>query len=159
MQKVIQTRLGPDGNCLQACLASIFELDLGIVPDFALIKTDPDAKTPTWWIELGSWLSRRGYVFVEVQLHADRAFFFPPFDFFCIMAGFTKEGHRHSVVGRVIDGQFEVEWNPSNDGTAGIESVDSICLLVPRDPVDMEYRPLAGKIEIHRAKKLPYRNE
>lgn len=51
MLKVMQTKFGmPDGNCVQACVASIFELPLNEVDEL----NDSD-----WWDRLTKWCSKR----------------------------------------------------------------------------------------------------
>lgn len=54
MRPVFQTKFKPpDGNCMQACIASVLELDLDDVPNFV------DAQSG-WWEQLTEWLGKRG---------------------------------------------------------------------------------------------------
>lgn len=55
MKEVYQTRYGEDGNCFQACIASLLEVGLEDVPDFA-------NKYPyeTSWKECQKWARRIG---------------------------------------------------------------------------------------------------
>lgn len=151
MLYVDQTRPGKGGNCLQACIASIFDLDLGTVPDFAQIKDPaPEGKLfektfPNWWIELNDFLRRRGLLCVEVVLHEDRPWTAVPWDFVCIFSGFDVEGNKHAVVGCVRStGEFQVIWNPACGGNMedpGITSVESLFMFVPLDPSTMTFVP------------------
>jgi hypothetical protein len=52
MIPVYQTIDGPDGNCYQACMASILEVPLGEIPTFA------------GWRDLRAWLAERGWSLV-----------------------------------------------------------------------------------------------
>lgn len=55
MKPVFQTIFGkPDGNCFQACVASILEMDLEDVPHFC--KGDD----PNWMENLNKWLHQFG---------------------------------------------------------------------------------------------------
>ena len=59
MKKVYQTRYGEkEGNCFQAALASLFELELEEVPDFCNIYS---IETEEWYEEFLKWLQKRGY--------------------------------------------------------------------------------------------------
>ena len=50
MKPVYQTKYHPEGNCLQACLASIFDLDLEDVPEFG-VGDDWYEKFREWCLE------------------------------------------------------------------------------------------------------------
>lgn len=54
MIPVYQTNFSvPGGNCLQACLASLFELPLEEVPDFANLGSDD------WWTQCQDWCYKK----------------------------------------------------------------------------------------------------
>ena len=53
MKKVYQTTFGAEGNCENACLASIFELNIDDIPKFSL-KSDE-----AWNRDLDKWLRSR----------------------------------------------------------------------------------------------------
>lgn len=54
MTPTVQTKLAPpDGNCMQACVASLFDLPLEDVPNFMTL--------PSWWRALWEWAEPRGW--------------------------------------------------------------------------------------------------
>ena len=57
---VKQDKFGEEGNCLTACIASIFDLELGDIPNFC--EPDPDY---AWFEKLNIWLSKRGLFYLE----------------------------------------------------------------------------------------------
>jgi hypothetical protein len=79
----------PGGNCLQACLASIFELPLEEVPHFAAIETDD------WWEQCQAWcITHRGvYPIFWPGQHTEGICGYH------LIAGKTVNGHDHVVVG------------------------------------------------------------
>lgn len=61
MKPVYQTIFGkPHGNCLQACVASLFELELDQVPNFMTFKSD-------WWDQLVEFCKPRGVYPLHVR--------------------------------------------------------------------------------------------
>lgn len=65
MIKVFQTRYGKEeGNCYQACLASILEMKLEDVPDFCNLYKEPFGQ---WQIEANKWLRRFGLATITIQ--------------------------------------------------------------------------------------------
>lgn len=65
MKQVTQTRTGRHGNCNQAALASLLELDIEEVPDFC--NDDADA----WYHQMQVWLIDRGKMDVVYEAAAD----------------------------------------------------------------------------------------
>jgi hypothetical protein len=56
MKPVDQDEFGKDkGNCFQACVASILELDLHSVPHFCSLYGDSE-----WFLKFSEWLTERG---------------------------------------------------------------------------------------------------
>lgn len=114
MKPVMQTRFGRDGNCFAACVASIFDLDLDQVPDFAV-------KEGIWWEQLCEWSRSQGFVPLMVKAPFG-------FGFSCIASGISKRGLLHAVVwekGKMIH-------DPHPDNT-GIEGVNEFLVFVPTD--------------------------
>lgn len=59
MKKIYQTIFGiPNGNCMQAGIASLIGLDLNEVPNFIEFGND-------WFCEIEGFLDNKGYQFVE----------------------------------------------------------------------------------------------
>lgn len=66
MIRVYQTKRGIGGNCLAACLASIFHMDLADFPDLA----PPECFTD-WTVQprlRNQWLSEKGFDYLEIDL-------------------------------------------------------------------------------------------
>lgn len=147
MIEVTQTKFGKGGNCLQAVLASLLEVDLGTVPAFEELKEPEgyDEPFPLWYIVLANYLKERGFQFLEIDLHKDRPWNAPPYPFTCIFGGYDVNGDKHAVIGQCNPtGEFEVLWNPACQGNRedpGITSVESVCILVPISPADMSFAP------------------
>lgn len=65
MKPVMQTLFNTtNGNCFQACVASIMELPLTNVPNFMDFNDDKGH----WWREFGAWLRRRNMFHYSVEL-------------------------------------------------------------------------------------------
>src|SRR5688572_2938228 len=58
---IYQTKFGNDGNCLQAALASVFDLALEAVPDFV------NEHGAAWVEKLNDWLYSRGVFYFEAR--------------------------------------------------------------------------------------------
>jgi hypothetical protein len=56
MIPVFQTIVGPGGNCLSACLASILEIDIAGVPNFCAVDHE------NWLLDCAKWLRDRFYL-------------------------------------------------------------------------------------------------
>jgi hypothetical protein len=61
VKPVFQTIQGDNGNCLQACVASIFELPLEEVPHF--LEADEG-----WFERFAAWLRERDLVYINYKL-------------------------------------------------------------------------------------------
>jgi hypothetical protein len=62
MKPVMQTEIGRRGNCFAACLASLLEVELAIVPPLGEVSGDDiDAGPPNvfWWLRTREWLASR----------------------------------------------------------------------------------------------------
>lgn len=146
MKQIAQSRKGPQGNCLQAAIASILELQLHEVPDFALMKDDPQCKYPIWWLEMQSFLKVRGFCFVEMVLTEKTPLMPMPWSPLVLMFGKTDAGVRHCIVGTIEDFDMIPVWNP--DGGAQLTGVISLGLIVPLDPSKMYLKTFLPKIEV-----------
>lgn len=122
MKGVTQTILlgdpsGRPGNCLQAAVASLLDLDLEDVPHF--VESDGD-----WVAEFEAWVETAGY---RIQWGGPRDS--PPA--FGLAFGFTnRSGERHAVVYR--DGAMVWDPHPSQ---AGLTSVSNYVAWQPTDQV------------------------
>lgn len=59
MNRVTQTRIGKNGNCFNACIASILEVPLETVPEFS-------GEGEHWLVQLAGYLDRFGLYYVQV---------------------------------------------------------------------------------------------
>lgn len=96
-----QSRVGKNGRCMNACLASIFDIPEKLVPDFG--KTDSE-----WYRGLTHWLGKRGFTYTRVPYDQP-----PPLGYHTI-EGISPRGGMHATVGK--DGKMI--WDPHpQDGT------------------------------------------
>ena len=132
MKKIYQTRFGnPGGNCHQAAMASLLELELSQVPDFC---NDSPNK---WWSLMVKWLNRKGYGVAAILMN-DR---FTPIC--CSVAGLCLLGvassndpsGMHSVVGtsEITDGKVNLKVvfdpNPNASSKTTYEIKDAIWIV------------------------------
>lgn len=129
---------GPEGDCVSACIASILEIKIDEVPNFAAMSREilPSGYS-TWYLEMQAFLSRRGFAWVEMQLGPSTPMFPMPYVLTCVMIGKTKAGVRHAVVGTVENTNMDMIWNPST--ISDIDAVDALCFLVPLNPASMKH--------------------
>jgi len=129
MKPVDQTLFGGEvGNCLAACVASIFEIELDKVPNFA-------AAGDRWGEALAEWASERGWV--PLLLHFEQesarpaterlAEMFP--GVYSIVSGPAERGLLHATVWR--GGAIEHDPHPSR---AGLLSIHDVIVFVPLCP-------------------------
>jgi hypothetical protein len=151
MKPVQQTTFAPrvegasTGNCLAAAIASVLDLPLDAVPNFAAIEGD------AWWENLQRWLSDRGLGCVCVSLNA------PSLDQggwawtladgqWVLLNGKSPRGDwKHVVVGEVVldgDGTASLQYrhDPHPDGSFLDGEATDVWLFTVADPA----RVLAG---------------
>ena len=116
MIPVLQTKFGNGegeaaGNCLQAALASLFDLPLDSVPHFV---AEPGSR---WWSAMQEWLLREHSCFV-VWASREQC---PPFDMhesYYLQVGKSPRGDfNHIIVAR----NGELAHDPHPDGTGLVE--------------------------------------
>lgn len=118
MRRVMQTRTGfPDGNCLAACLASIFEIDIESVPDFGV--------GPEWYDKFTAFmLDRFGLVPIDVDYDT---LVFQPKGFHIINGRSPRlTGRHHAIVG--LDG--DAVHDPFPGGNSELAEITSLTLFV-----------------------------
>ena len=123
MIKVDQTDFGSKGNCMSACLASVFELDITDVPNFFVVGGE-DAEN--WWTACRSWLRQRGFGVMSLQVTAETL---SQFEGIFVVCGKSPRGTEHAVVfqnGKVIH-----DPHPDRGGVVEVTAVD---MLYPLDP-------------------------
>ena len=119
MKPVLQTVCDAErGNCLSACLASILELALEEVPNFA------GARPGMFWIQVNHWLQKRGLralIVLPKHVVMDAGALY-------IANGVSPRGVRHSVVcedGRMIH-------DPHPEGGGVVDVTEFVYLVVAR---------------------------
>lgn len=107
MKPVDQTKEGhPDGDCLAACVASVFEVPLESLPDFAPVNDN-------WWGALQKWIQLRGLMPLEIKAHGSDIEALE--DCWHLIAGLSPRGKfMHSVVGQ--RGELVHDPHPSRGG-------------------------------------------
>lgn len=136
MQPVDQTRIGENGNCFQASIASILELPLEAVPDFCN-KYEPDE----YFRHFAKWL--RKFKLVPATIYRGH----PMFDFYfnnCLceatVASLDHPGLQHSVV--VCDGVIVHDPHPSKRSLQLTpDKILEICVFVMQRPLVSVTRP------------------
>ena len=136
MKPVDQTTFGDGsdgtecGNCFAACIASLLELPIDQVPNFAAAGDDS-----RWLRACNRWLNERGIGYADLTWEGAA----PDFVFelwiapaqLYIAGGLSERGLQHCVVMR---GDRELVHDP-HPSRAGILKVEAIGLLMPLNPV------------------------
>lgn len=140
MKPVFQTKKGIGGNCLAACLASLFEIELDSIPDLAPPGcVDDFSMQPRLRKE---WLASIGYEYLEIDLRREFAFTegaIPEGP--CLLAvqsrsiGIQELGCAHFVVGELQPREdkvfFQVLHDPLGDILRSYE-VLAVGFLIPK---------------------------
>lgn len=123
MMPTRQTKFGqPDGNCFQACLASIFEIPIDDIPTFG---GDDNPKTG-WYYQFEEWsIDRFGLQPIDLMAQASGELWFWIPRGHHIINGMGPRGLMHSVVGR--DGKMVFDPHPDD---AGLEEIESFTVFV-----------------------------
>lgn len=113
---------GVEGNCMQACIASLFNIPLGDVPNFAAVKN--------WFKVLNDFVKDRGFYIYE--RHSQEGYLWIP-RAYTLVAGQSSRGCKHLVIYK--NGVLFHDPHPSNEG---IKTVEDIWFLVPIDPAEFK---------------------
>jgi hypothetical protein len=124
MIEIKQTTFGDHGNCFAACVASIFELSLGDIPDFCNLP-------PDWWEGFQKWLKERGFCAIEIRLEPKCLVWSE--GCICILSGISpRENSRsHSVIAKTTHNGFEYVFDPHPDNTFLSDEPTHALFLVP----------------------------
>jgi hypothetical protein len=125
------------GNCFAACIASILELDISEVPNFAAIPGDE------WWTDFIQFMVDRGLqpIYWERPEGMPASEWAPPElpGCYTILTGMGGRGVRHSCVGL----SNEVVHDPLPEGDGKIE-LDEMIAFVAADPAQYAKREAAS---------------
>jgi hypothetical protein len=132
LKPVFQTIFDADGgNCLSAVIASILELPLEEVPNFAKDNGDDCDKAAT------AWLKDRGLGCISIgfdSLEWMAGAYFDNLGEYCILLGPSNFKDRgHAVVGKVGDkGKIDVAHDPIPGGTGALPGFRWVHFIVKR---------------------------
>lgn len=127
MKPVMQTIVGPKGNCMSACLASVLELPLAEVPNFFEAGSDDT----DYWNACRTWLRGLGLGILTINFDGPAQWSQLRLGGYHIVGGSSPrmEGMDHATVwyrGRMVH-------DPHPDGT-GIVKPTTLDLLYVLDP-------------------------
>ncbi len=119
MIPTMQTAFGKgNGNCLSACIASILEIPIDTVPNWA--------KEKNWQQKVNEWLQKYNLCYLELAKSDHLEFFAQDCGCHYIMNGKSPRGEFwHSVVGR--GGKMVHDPHPEN---RGLEKIETLGFLV-----------------------------
>lgn len=125
MKPVMQTKFGAEGNCFDACVASLLGLPLEEVDYFK--------GEETWYADFQNWLAPRGLAYVEVNCCDPSPFYRFPLPVLAIAGGPSPRGVEggHAVVIELHQWAKKIVHDPHPDGT-GLVSIKTVGLLVWR---------------------------
>lgn len=121
---VDQTKTGETGNCMSACLASLFSCPISEVPNFYEIAGN-DAGP--WWDAVRDWLRPRGFGIISLALNDTE--WLKNTDGLFIVSGNSERGLFHATIWK--NGQIIHDPHPSKTGIVKAETMD---LIYPLDP-------------------------
>lgn len=126
MKPVDQTIFGKGGNCLAACIASIFEYPLQDVPNFC-----GDYDDNSWFHALNDWLLRQGFVAVMFKTQEAVLDHLWLRGAFCIVSGTTERGLSHATVW-----QNEKCVHDPHPSRAGLLEIEDVIVFVSLNPAN-----------------------
>jgi hypothetical protein len=129
MNRITQTRFGTEGNCFQACIASIMEMPLDEVPDFV-------NKNDAWRQAFEIWLQKYGLSLCVIEVgNVDgvRSVMGLPPTGWCIILGPTDRGF-HAVVGWCCESVVYERFDP-HPSRNGLQQYDCVISFGVMDPV------------------------
>ncbi len=144
MTPVHQTIRDADtGNCFTASLASILDLPIDAVPNFAADHGDD------WEAAAKAWLASRSLAFVTLGFAAYETFAATHFDNagrYCVLSGpSTYPGRGHAVVGRVTpDGSIALAHDPCPGGQGLPKGHRWVRFVVPVVPEPKTFENLSA---------------
>lgn len=108
------------GNCMAACIASILELPLESVPNFAAYED--------WFKRLNTWLKDRNLFYIEFAFNAEDEWLTQNAGYH-VMVGTSPRDSDHAVVG--YQGKIVHDPHPSD---AGLVKIDVVGFFIARLP-------------------------
>lgn len=134
LSRIYQTKFGIEGNCFDACLASLLGEPLGAVDYFR--------GKQTWYSDLQNWLAPRGLAYVEIMVKPWNFHRFP-LPVLAIAGGPSPRGVEggHAVVVELhsFDRKMVHDPHPSGDGIKEIEAVGLLVRVDARSRQDVPW--------------------
>lgn len=120
MKPVDQTKFGePDGNCFNACVASLLECAIDDLPDLSEIEKSGE----NWLIGLNDHLRTLGFGVASIEWGDEPpASFYLPQGCYYIASGTSRRGLLHSTIYK--DGSLIHDPHPDRTGILKVESVE-----------------------------------
>jgi len=120
-----QTKHGIEGNCLSACIATLFNIDINNVPNFANAEEK-------WVVELSSWLNKKYNKFaMPVKLNSpEEVFIFNGSMIIISINSDNPDVERHAVISvdnRIV---FDPKTGIINDEKLVIDNMDPTYILI-----------------------------
>jgi hypothetical protein len=130
MKKVFQTKFGQlTGNCMNACLASLLELDIELIPAFGHDKK--------WWTRMREFLGALGYSPLEIEWnegHDGVKTIFPNTGQIAWGVGKSPRGDwNHAALFKYTGGGWELIHDPYPGGGGFDGPIKQIGFLVPKE--------------------------
>jgi hypothetical protein len=102
MLPTTQDRVGTNGRCWPACIASILEIPLAEIPEFS---TEPNQ----WLVDVQEWLATLGLYYVQVKPDdpALQAAFRSGGTVWTVMEGMSPRGGQHAIVAKNGEPYFD----------------------------------------------------
>lgn len=104
------------GNCLQAALASVLDLQLEDVPHFVWLTRDEPAATAAWHHAMNQWLAAHFGLNVVYFRAGDEPGAWKPTGYH-LLSGTSPRGSMHETVG--LDGELAHDPHPAGGGVSG----------------------------------------
>lgn len=124
MIPITQTRTGPDGNCFSACLASILEVPLHVIPEFAL---DEDL----FLDQIQEFLLPHGLFYLQVAPDDPMLeHVFRTGETWHTIEGVSPRGGGHACVG--LNGEISFDPHPEDGTGRGLVQVEVFGLFCNR---------------------------
>lgn len=120
MKRIYQTKIGPKGNCMSACLAMVMGYELDQVPNFAEAYTTGGEQ----YKAVDAWL--RGCGMWALCIVKWQSLPWPPPQGIYIAGGYSPRGISHAVVF-----QNGVLWHDPHPDGGGIKEVEDATFIMP----------------------------
>ncbi len=122
MTPIPQTKFGAEGNCFDACVASLLDIPLASI---SYMNTEEK-----WYADFQKWLAPRGLAYVEIDCVEPTPFYRFPTPVLAIGGGPSPRGEfSHAVIVRLHRYEKKIVHDPHPDGT-GITAIKTLGFFV-----------------------------